>query len=98
MGAELNTRSYPAELGKPAIEKQWAAACEASRHESGQSYSGEIGMLQGAPVWHDKDFTGKEDAEEFICEEQEKWSRPLAVSFTDNKGAKRWLIGGWCSS
>ena len=97
MGAELNTRSYPAALGRAAIEKKWADACDASRYESGHSHSGEIGMLQGTPVWHDEKCASRKDANEFICENQEKFSGPLAVTYTD-KEVECVLIGGWCSS
>ena len=98
MGANLNTRQYPAKLGKEVILKQWDDDCEMSRYEHGHSYSGEIGMLSGKPVFTDKQFETESEADDFICDNHEKWSAPLAVSYKHRDGELYWMIGGWCSS
>jgi hypothetical protein len=98
MGANLNTREYPGTKTKAEILKQWEDDCEMSRHESGHSYSGEIGMLSGTPSWADKEFPDENTANEHICEKHKKWSQPLAVSYKARDGTKWWMIGGWCSS
>ena len=97
MGANLNTYKFADSIGKEKITERWNYAVEESLYESGHSYSGEIGMLGKGICWLDKNFLLEDDAEEYISENHEKWSKAIAVSFSkDNK--KFWLIGGWCSS
>ena len=97
MGAEFNYVTFADKLGKDTIVRQWDALCEQSRYDSGHSYSGAIGMLDGDPYWRDTMFTTKDEAYEFVADTQEKWEPPMAASFSKN-GEKFWLIGGWCSS
>jgi hypothetical protein len=97
MGAEFNYRLF-ADKGKDTIVRQWDALCEQSRYESGHSYSGCIGMLDGAVRWHDIMFATEDEAHEFVADHHEKWEPPLAAAYKDNNGQKFWLIGGWCSS
>ena len=98
MGANTDFRHYPDTLDKTTILKQWGAACEESRYESGHSYSGAIGMLNGVPTFEDKEFLTEREADDYIADNHEKWRAPMAVSYKDKGGAKWWLIGGWCSS
>ena len=97
MGAEFNYRLFADKLGESAIHAQWDSMCEQSRYDSGHSYSGAIGMLDGEPYWSDKMFSTEDAAHEFVADTHQKWHPPLAVSFSKN-GDKFWLIGGWCSS
>ena len=98
MGAHLNTRRYPSTKTKEEILKQWDRDCETSLYESGHSYSGGIGMLSGMPVFKKKRFETECEAIDYIADNHDKWSEPLAVSYNDKYGTKWWLIGGWCSS
>lgn len=97
MGANLSVRHYPAKLGNAKILEHWESACEISLYEDGNSYSGEIGMLEGTPQWYDKQFATDAEAEEFIAKSHEKWSAPMAVSFKSKNSELCWMIGGWCS-
>lgn len=97
MGAEFNYVTFADKLGKDAIIRQWDSLCEQSRYDSGHSYSGAIGMLDGSPDWRDTMFASRHEAYEYVSDTQEKWEPPLAASFIKD-GDKFWLIGGWCSS
>ncbi len=98
MGANLNTRMYPVDLGKDKVLKMWNDDVDMSLHEHGHSYSGEIGMLNGKPKFEDKQFQNEAEADDYITDNHEKWEPPLAVSFRHTNGQLYWLIGGWCSS
>jgi hypothetical protein len=84
-------------LGKDKILEHWEAACETSRYEDGNSYSGGIGMLGGKPQWQDKQFETADEAVDFISENHDKWCAPLAVSYNNRNGELCWMIGGWCA-
>jgi hypothetical protein len=82
MGGCFDTRTYKINDRKK-IEKEWAEAVSCSRSESGESYSGAIGML-GPKIgkWHDRQFDTKRQAEEWLSEHHaDKWGPAFAVSF-----------------
>jgi hypothetical protein len=96
MGASLQTVTFHTDDRK-AIATEWDGMVSQDLHENGHSYSGGIGML-GSRIakWVDKQFTNRDDADEYIADNQEKWEPAMAVSFIE-KDKKCWLIGGWCS-
>ena len=98
MGAEFNCYVFADKQGRKKIEAAWSNAVETSLYERGHSYSGCIGMLGKDINWLDKEFADKDEAEEFLSDNHQKWQCADAVAFKDSKGEKFWLIGGWCSS
>ncbi len=96
MGANLVSISF-ADAPRSQIVADWQARVQESLHESGHSYSGEIGMFGGMQiVWKDLNLASRDDADTLLDEKHEKWNAPWAVSYTHN-GKKRWLVGGWVS-
>jgi hypothetical protein len=63
----------------------------------------------GIKSWVDKQFKSRREAEDYICDHQEKWKQAIAVSYLQEPppigrnstfpvGSKVWIIGGWCAS
>ena len=98
MGADFNCYTFEDDLGKDKIEKQWDVEVDESLYQDGHSYSGGIGMLGKGIDWQDKNFATEAEAEEYLCENQQKWNGAMAVSYTERDKPKCWAIGGWCSS
>lgn len=98
MGATLSTRSFSFNLSKEKIQAKWAKMVKEDLYANGHQYSGSIGML-GPRIssWYDRAFKTEREAYEFIRESHDKWDPAIAVSYVD-KRAKKWLVGGWCSS
>jgi hypothetical protein len=96
MGASYNSNVFT-DKSRSEIEKEWGKLVENDLVESGNSYSGGIGMLGKSIEWTVKHFDNYNAADDYIADNHEKWSPPLAVSYTE-KDKKYWLIGGWCSS
>lgn len=93
MGANLSTRTYSDRLGQRGIADEWAQDVETSRHESGRSYSGEIGMLgPNISKWYDHNFKSEVEAENWLSENQDKWDPAIAVSFTQQVRTKEYVI------
>lgn len=93
MGAEFDYREYRT-LDRSEIERQWQADVKESRFESGNSYSGEIGMLGGPIDWlPGAPAESQSAAVDILADKHQKWDGPMAVRFADG-----WVVGGWCSS
>jgi hypothetical protein len=98
MGASLSTTSFSFNLSKEKIAKQWTKMVKEDLYAHGHQYSGSIGMLGPyISTWHDRAFKDEREARELIANIHNKWDPAIAVSYL-NKRAKKWLVGGWCSS
>lgn len=80
MGANCVTKTYRTD-DKTAVVKQFEADCEQSRHESGHSYSGCVGMFHGIKNWVPIPCSDISSAYEFIEDKHEKWDGAMAVPF-----------------
>jgi len=99
MGACFNSVSYDGALTKKQVEKLWNNDVEESLHNSGHSYSGGIGMLGSGVNWVEKEFPTEREADDYLSDKQQKWSKAMGVKFIGAIGGKKmYLIGGWCSS
>jgi hypothetical protein len=92
MGAEFNCRRFD-ESDKAQVKSLWDAAVSSDLHENGRSYSGSIGMLAGPIQWRSERFASREEAENFLADNHQKWSPAMAVGCGNG-----WIVGGWCSS
>lgn len=83
MGASFNTVVYPDKIGQRAIADRWSLDVDRSLEESGNSYSGEIGMLgHNIVAWNDLNLTSEVEADSWLANHHEKWEPAQAVSFT----------------
>ncbi len=97
MGASFDYRVYDGKLTADQLRAKFREAQDHDRHENGRSYSGTIGMLDGAIR-----FVGGQvlpsvnDAEGYISDHHEKWEPPLAVRARETKAVavKRPTFGG----
>jgi hypothetical protein len=81
MGGCLNSRAF-FNPDREKIKKKWAQLVEDSLYERGHSYSGDIGMLgYNIAAWHDKKFSSRREAENWLANNHEKWQPGIAVSF-----------------
>ena len=94
MGANLQTRTLK-DKPLPKLIAEWQGMVEDSLNQHGSSYSGDIGMLRGRPLFKSLSQDSQREASDLIADQHEKGQPPIAVSFTD-KGVKYWEIGGWC--
>ena len=74
-------------------EAEFQRLADASRYESGHSYSGEIGMKYDL-IDGPSNFQTVEDARTWVEEHNDKWGPAHLVRLTDG----RYCFGGWCSS
>jgi len=77
------------------VQRQWDADVARSQHESGTSYSGEIGMLTGPIQWHDKKVGTVQEAWDWVMRTHEKFDPPLAVSFELETEVPRARLEAW---
>ena len=81
MGANFCYKIYPDRLGPSVVADKWAIDVSSSLHEDGHSYSGNIGMLgMKIALWHDLKLN-RDQAEEWLLENHEKFDPAQAVSF-----------------
>ena len=80
------------------IEKQWNEMVEDDLHENGHSYSGGIGMLGSGFEVQAQTFHTPKEADDFICENHDKWDGAWAVRVRTQEENITLVIGGWCSS
>jgi hypothetical protein len=81
VGGNFDVRVYAGE-DRAEVARKFAADQDASRRESGESYSGEIGVMpRGIASWHDRRFASQVEAENFLSERHQKWAPAQAVSF-----------------
>jgi hypothetical protein len=95
MGAEFCTMTVKGENRKQA-KSQFEAEQESDRYENGHSYSGGLGMADGLE-FHEKKFSNKVEAEQYLIETCEKWGPAIAVTYQNPKGEINFLIGALCS-
>jgi len=91
MGASFSYRIYE-NMSIDKAMKEWSKEVDDSLYESGHSYSGEIGMLQGTVVVKPK-IDKLEDAITYIEDHHQKWDSGMCVPISNGC-----VIGGWCSS
>lgn len=75
---------------------QWKDDVSQSQYDSGHSYSGAIGMLDGEPDITNEIFASHSEAENYLSENQQKWNPAMAVKFKED-GKEYWMFGGWCA-
>ena len=91
MGASLSTGTYKLDSN---YKDRWNSDVEQSQHESGHSYSGEIGMLGKGFDMSSHIAEDTNEAHDYICDHHDKWDGAMAVKTKDGFV----VIGGWCSS
>jgi uncharacterized protein YggL (DUF469 family) len=92
MGASLEFMYYT-NKNKDEVAKAFNSDVENCQYENGHSYSGGIGMLDCISLWVAKTFATVDEAENYICDHQEKWDGAMAAQTTEGT----WVVGGWCS-
>jgi len=85
MGSNLDYRIYKT-TDENEIRKAWKSAVESNRYESGNEYSGGVGMLGESITWHNRKVADLNAAIDFISGTHEKWEGAMAVSFHLDSG------------
>jgi len=83
------------EYDRDKVQRMWDDDVAQSQHESGTSYSGEIGMLTGPIQWNDKKLGTAREAWDFIMETHYKGDPPIAVSFETETEVPRERQDAW---
>ena len=96
MGADFNAMTVLGQNKKKA-EKEFKKAQKDDLYSNGHEYSGGFGMAPGLE-FVDKTFKTHEEADEWLCENCQKWESAKAVSYKGDDGKLNFLIGAWCSS
>jgi hypothetical protein len=103
MGA--NFVSYKRTGTRDEIRKWFDSEQEQDRFENGHCYSGGIGMARGLRFVEGRTFKDEAEAEEWICDNAQKWEEALAVKMWDavqpmkaGQPCDTWMIGAWCAS
>ena len=97
MGGSFNFMTMNGEKTKDEVRNHFNSIGEEDRYENGHSYSGGWGMFPGIS-FISKEFADVDEAEDWICENQQKWDSAMCVKFKNDKGETHWAIGGWASS
>lgn len=96
MGATTDFRTYKTD-DTAVVKKKFASACEDARYEDGHGgYTGTIAEMSGVKTWKDLRLDSRDEAEDYIDENHDKWDDAMAVSYVVD-GAVHWIVGGWCS-
>ena len=80
MGGSFDYRTYD-HNDRAKITKHFEGECETAKIEDGISYPGTIAAMQTVVDWRDKQFTTMGDAQDYLCDEHNKWDNAMAVSY-----------------
>ena len=101
MGACSLTTTAPATMTQAEIRTEFAQLQRHAAVTQGSEYSGGWNMMSGIKFYTAKVFDTKDEAEDYVLDNTEKWENALAVQFDDKKGTgsrkSGWLIGGWAA-
>lgn len=93
MGANFCTRLIKAATKEEAMNAA-SSFQDQERHEYGHgAYGGHLGTIYGLNVL-DQEFATREEAEEYISDEHDKWEPPMLAKC----GEGLWLLAGVCPS
>jgi hypothetical protein len=96
MGTALDTITL-GDLPRSDLKKKFAEATEEARYENGHGgYTGTIAEMSTIARFVDRECASRDEAENHIGENHNKWDQAMAVSFRED-GKKRWVVGGFCS-
>ena len=75
-------------------------AVEVAAWENGHGgYSGTLAEAGGTLInINTPTFPTAKEAHEYVVEKAQKWHPAIQVSYYDDEGERRWLLGAWCSS
>ncbi len=93
MGGEYTTRTYDGKLSKDAVRSKVASDTEEMGYESGHGYSGTWVEKGGNVDFNSTTFKSESDADDWLCENNDKWGNVGACYFeqklgTDTQNAK----------
>ena len=98
MGASLVTRKIDSTDSKE-VKRQYLEMWEEAREYYGSNpYSGSFSTLQKSVDFVYQIFPSEAEAEDYICDKQEKWGNAMAVIIKEGNKQPYTLLGGWCAS
>jgi hypothetical protein len=97
MGGSFEYGEYK-DMPRDELNKKFVEAMRRAAYMYGHGgYTGTIAEKRYEPVeFHDRQFSTRQEAVDYLLTENDKWGPAFAVSFIVG-GEKRWLFGGWCS-
>ena len=97
MGVSFNTVTMDTVNEKEVKEKFKEIWEEARDYYGSNPYSGSFATLQKDVDFKRITFASYNEAQNYICEHQEKWGRAMAVIVKEGNNTPYTLLGGWCA-
>ena len=89
MGGEYNTRTYKGKLNRDTVRTKVADTTEQMNWEGGNdSYSGHWGVKNGGVDFCSTTFKTESEADEWLCDNNDKWGNVGACYFDNEAGTK----------
>ena len=97
MGASFNTVTIDT-VNEKEVKERFIEIWEEARDYYGSNpYSGSFATLQKDVNFKRITFASCSEAEDYLCENQEKWGKAMAVIVKEGNKAPYTLLGGWCA-
>lgn len=97
MGASFISRAIK-ETNRNDIVKKFNEIVDECIYEHGHdSYNGTFSTMGGLSIKINKVFSDRDSAEDYICDNTEKWGNALAVTVKEDNKEPYTLIGGWAA-
>ena len=97
MGASFISRAIK-ETNRDDIVKKFNEIVDECIYEYGHdSYNGTFSTMDGISIKIEKVFSDRDSAEDYICNNTEKWGNALAVMVKEDNKEPYTLIGGWAA-
>lgn len=97
MGASLYTERIDSIDSKEVKRRYLEMWNEARDYYGSNPYNGSFSTLEKNVSFVYNIFNSKDEAEDYIAENQEKWGPAMAVIVKEGNNEPYTLIGGWCA-
>ena len=97
MGACFNTVTMDT-INEREVKERFDEIWEEAKDYYGSNpYSGSFATLENDVDFRRITFASCDEAEEYLCENQEKWGKAMAVIVKEGNNEPFTLLGGWCA-
>ena len=99
MGANLQLYTFNDDKSPADIKEHWRIIQDEleSDLEIPLCYSGTVKELSRGVDFKHQVMSNRDEAEDYIADNQEKYGRAMAVKYREPDNTYKWLVGGWCS-
>ena len=97
MGACFNTIIISTVNEREVKERFDEIWTESRDYYGSNPYSGSFATLENDVDFRRITFSSCNEAEEYLCENQEKWGKAMAVIVKEGNKEPFTLLGGWCA-